>query len=98
MAGKRKQEYISKDFVLFLLEYYGNMLTWSKEDVLGEIKAQIAKEPTLIVEKTVACNNCVHMRKLRKGNSNKCWCEVKSDYTPFDGFCPYGEKREKQET
>lgn len=36
--------YISKDYILFLLNYYGNMLTWSKEDILSEIKRHIENE------------------------------------------------------
>ena len=55
MAGKRKMEYISKDFVLFLLEYYGNMLTWSKEDVLSEIKRKVEAETPIVLPATFNC-------------------------------------------
>jgi hypothetical protein len=36
-------EYVRKDLVEHLLGYYGAMLTWSKEDVLSEIKRGIQK-------------------------------------------------------
>lgn len=37
------REYIPKDFVLYVVNFYGNMLTWDKETVVEEIKAEIEK-------------------------------------------------------
>jgi hypothetical protein len=39
-----RAEVIEVSYVLYLLEYYGGMLTWSKEDILSEIKRRITKE------------------------------------------------------
>ena len=33
-----KKEYISKDYALYLVNYFGNMQTWSKEYVVSEIQ------------------------------------------------------------
>ena len=38
-----KKEYISKDYALYLVNYFGNMQTWSKEDIVSEIKRKIAE-------------------------------------------------------
>lgn len=38
-----KKEYISKNYALYLVNYFGNMQTWSKEDVISEIKRKIAE-------------------------------------------------------
>ena len=38
-----KKEYISKNYALYLVNYFGNMQTWSKEDIVSEIKRKIAE-------------------------------------------------------
>ena len=38
-----KKEYISKDYALYLVNYFGNMQTWSKEDIVSEIKRKIVE-------------------------------------------------------
>lgn len=38
-----KKEYISKNYALYLVNYFGNMQTWSKEDVVSEIKRKIVE-------------------------------------------------------
>lgn len=44
-------EYISKDYALYVVNYFGNMLTWSKEDVIAEIKRNLEKETAVDVVK-----------------------------------------------
>ena len=38
-----KKEYISKNYALYLVNYFGNMQTWSKEDIVSEIKRRIVE-------------------------------------------------------
>lgn len=38
-----KKEYISKNYALYLVNYFGNMQTWSKEDIISEIKRKITE-------------------------------------------------------
>ena len=38
-----KKEYISKNYALYLVNYFGNMQTWSKEDIVSEIKRKIVE-------------------------------------------------------
>ena len=38
-------KYISKDYALYLVNYFGNMLTWSKEDIISEIKRKLSETP-----------------------------------------------------
>ena len=38
-----EKEYISKNYALYLVNYFGNMQTWSKEDIVSEIKRKIAE-------------------------------------------------------
>ena len=38
-----KKEYISKNYALYLVNYFGNMQTWSREDIVSEIKRKIAE-------------------------------------------------------
>ena len=38
-----QKEYISKNYALYLVNYFGNMQTWSKEDVVSEIKRKIVE-------------------------------------------------------
>ena len=35
------KEYIEKSYVLYLLDYFGSMMEWSKEDVILECKRYI---------------------------------------------------------
>ena len=44
-----EKEYISKDYALYLVNYFGNMLTWSKEDIISEIKRKITEESAVDV-------------------------------------------------
>ena len=36
-----RQKLIEKDYVLYLIDYFGRMQTWSKEDVLAEIARKV---------------------------------------------------------
>ena len=36
-----KRDLITKDFALYVVHYFASMLTWSKEDILGEIDRTI---------------------------------------------------------
>lgn len=54
-----EKEYISKDYALYLVNYFGNMLTWSKDDIISEIKRKITEEPAVDVSPVVRCKECV---------------------------------------
>ncbi len=39
--GELKAGSISKEYVLYLIEHYGSMETWSKEQILSEIRRHV---------------------------------------------------------
>lgn len=41
-----EKEYIERDYAVYLVEHFGSMLTWSKEDILSEIKRKFKEETT----------------------------------------------------
>ena len=100
-------EYIEKDFVLYTVQHFGSMLTWSKEDILAEIERVVKREkPIGDVVPVVRCKDCKKGRpidetkcpeKYFKTNCVVCECEeVVGDepmiYEPTH-FCSYGENK-----
>ena len=86
-------EYIEKDFVLYTVQHFGSMLTWSKEDTLAEIERVVKREkPIGDVVCVVRCKDCKHFIKEEHG------CDHHGYYyhvhVKDDDFCSYGERRE----
>lgn len=52
------KEYISKNYALYLVNYFGNMQTWSKEDIVSEIKRKIAEANESFLDTDITCSNC----------------------------------------
>ena len=95
-------EYVRKDLVEYLLGYYGAMLTWSKEDVLSEIKRGVQENSISkdLVE-VVRCKDCTHKvdlngrvmcnRNARKHQYYDEWLGLTA--TENNHFCSYGERK-----
>ena len=53
-----KKEYISKNYALYLVNYFGNMQAWSKEDIVSEVKRKIAEANESFLDTDITCSNC----------------------------------------
>lgn len=47
------KEYIEKEYALYVVAHFGGMLTWGKEETLGEITQKIKSEPAADVKEVV---------------------------------------------
>ena len=69
-----KKEYISKNYALYLVNYFGNMQTWSKEDIVSEIKRKSAEADVELPTADVApVRHGRWLYEVRKENVNFRW-------------------------
>lgn len=87
-----RTDLITKDFALYVVHYFASMLTWSKQDILGEIDRTIKEADRVDAVRVIRCKDCKHMEV-----TPDClrWCHVWSGINGMgdDGFCNYGERR-----
>ena len=90
-----KCDYIEKDFVLYVVNYFGSMLTWSKEDMLSEIERVIKREkPIGDVVRVVRCKDCKRCHDGRCFGGQEIHAEEGYDfYVDDNDFCSYGDRR-----
>ncbi len=92
MVMRMKHELIAKDYVLYLIQYYASMQSWSKEQIIGQIVLHIEGEE----EDVVRCKDCKHYRprNISAHWEHKALCCARSAWIKFpeDGFCSYGER------
>ena len=94
-----KHDLITKDFALYVVHYFASMLTWSKEDILGEIDRSIKEVKPEDAVRVVRCKDCKHYHQYHIGKTNdlcewgKCKLISMDVDMPENGFCSYGERR-----
>ena len=101
MVNDMKHELIAKDYVLYLIQYYASMQSWSKEQIIGQIVLHIEGEE----EDVVRCEHCKHYRNPPHGMCY-AWTEPCTNERGYKGdehcvepndFCSYGERKERHE-
>lgn len=65
-----EKEYIERDYAVYLVEYFGSMLTWSKEDILSEIKRKLKEETAADVAEVK------HGEWIKLQNGWECRCSL----------------------
>lgn len=86
-----EKEYIEKGYVNYLLDYFGSMLTWSKEDIISEIKEHIEKAKTN--RSSINIIKCKHCKHFREGMCfhNQWWNDDFCVSVNADDFCSFAE-------
>lgn len=79
--GMGKRDLITKDFALYVVHYYNSMLTWSKEDILGEIDIAI-KEAKPVDAVSRGCHDQVRWER------DVAMEQLKDHGIPFGGIAP----------
>ena len=85
-----KRDLITKDFALYVVHYFNSMLTWSKEDILGEIDRTIKEAKPEDAVRVVRCKDCKHYVL----HALACRNEHMNGVIAMDGFCSYGERKD----
>ena len=91
-----KRDLITKDFALYVVHYFASMLTWSKEDILGEIDRTIKEAKPADAVPVVRCKDC---RFYELGveyypDGTKDICRLLKRQMLEDGFCSCGERKD----
>ena len=88
---------IDKDIVKFTIDFYGYMQTWSKDQILSEIKKHIDKFDTIDI---VRCSLCRYSEQPTEEfdyfHCNHYQWDCESGWArevKTDDFCSYGERR-----
>ena len=90
--GMAKHDLITKDFALYVVHYFASMLTWSKQDILGEIDRAIKEAKPADAVPVVRCKDCKY-RKRPLFAGNGIYCVENRRHFELDDFCSYGERR-----
>jgi hypothetical protein len=90
-------EYIERSFVVYLINWYGGMRTWTKDDVINELRNRIHLEPSADVTKVVRCKDCKY-RHPDPDFASKKYCSLRNVngglFCEDNDFCSYGKRKD----
>ena len=88
------REYIERSYVEYLVDHFGGMLTWSKEDILSEIKRNLYKGKKADVVEVVKCKDCKFHTDEEPG---MVYCPgILGNWVNDDWYCGDGERKEEK--
>ena len=98
-------EYIDKSFVLYVINHFGSMQTWSKKDIVSECVRKITSEKAADVVPVVRCKECKYSYKSWLSDIlGGIWCTFWQKtqgktwtMMHFDDFCSHGAKKDLEE-
>ena len=99
VMGMANHDLITKDFALYVVHYFASMLTWSKEDILGEIDIAIKEAKPVDAVPVVRCKDCKHIRTASWGEKYCVRKQIDGTHAELsnlreDDFCSYGERKD----
>ena len=92
--GMAKHDLITKDFALYVVHYFNSMLTWSKEEILGEIDRVIKEAKPEDAVRVVRCEKCRYYEKAEYDEGYKMVCRLLKRQTASNGYCYCGERKD----
>ncbi len=81
----------------YLDDYDTKVLEPAALQMLNNFYAELTNAPAVDAVEVVRCKDCFYHKDSCFAGEGNIYCDVHMKYFPKDGFCNYGERREKNE-